>query len=93
MADDLAELEVLNDDVLNSCLQERFKKDKIYTYVGDIIIAVNPFQMLGLYTDEMSYRYTNVFNKTEQPPHLFAIADKAFQSLMRNSQAQVYARY
>ena len=59
------------------------------TYVGNILIAVNPFQWLGLYTDEMSAQYTNVHNKSEHPPHLFVIADSAYHSMMRNKKPQV----
>lgn len=87
--DDLAELEVLTDDILCECLMERYQHDKIYTYVGNILIAVNPFQWLGLYTDEMSAQYTNVHNKAEHPPHLFVIADSAYHSMMRNKKPQV----
>jgi hypothetical protein len=50
---------------------------RLQTYVGNILIALNPFQWLGLYTNEMSAKYTNVHNKSAHPPHLFAIADSA----------------
>lgn len=50
---------------------------------------MNPFQWLDLYTDAVSSKYTNIHNKTDQPPHLFAIADTAFHSMVRNNKAQV----
>lgn len=87
--DDLAELETLTDDILCDCLNERYQQDKIYTYVGDILIAVNPFQRFGLYTNEVSAQYCNVHNKSELPPHLFAIADSAYHSMSRNKKSQV----
>lgn len=87
--DDLAELEDLTDDVLQQCLFERYKADKIYTYVGNILIATNPFQWLTLYTSEISNNYTNLHNKTDHPPHLYAIADNAFQSMARSGRPQV----
>jgi hypothetical protein len=87
--DDLAELEDLTDTILCECLDARFKADLIYTYVGNILIAVNPFAWLQLYTDNVSAKYTNIHNKTDQPPHLFAIADSAFHSMVRNKKAQV----
>lgn len=88
-SDDLAEVEVLTDDILAQCLNERYQLDKIYTYVGDILIAVNPFQELGLYTNAVSARYCNILSKQDQPPHLFAIADAAFHNMVRNNKSQV----
>jgi len=35
-------------------LQCRFQQNQIYTYIGDILLAVNPFIDLGLYTDMVS---------------------------------------
>jgi myosin heavy subunit len=35
-------------------LQCRFQQNQIYTYIGDILVAVNPFIDLGLYTDAVS---------------------------------------
>lgn len=35
-------------------LQRRFEQNQIYTYIGDILVAVNPFIDLGLYTDVVS---------------------------------------
>lgn len=32
----------------------RFQQNQIYTYIGDILVAVNPFIDLGLYTDMVS---------------------------------------
>eukprot|EP00038_Savillea_parva_P002259 m.112345 g.112345 ORF g.112345 m.112345 type:complete len:1310 (-) comp10779_c2_seq1:47-3976(-) len=87
--DDLAELEELTDDILCECLNTRYQQDKIYTYVGDILIAVNPFQMLGLYTNEQSALYCNVQSKSDHPPHLFAIADSAYHNMKRNGKSQV----
>ena len=35
-------------------LLNRFIHDQIYTYIGDILLAVNPFTHLGIYTSEVS---------------------------------------
>lgn len=37
-------------------LSNRFNNGQIYTYVGDILIAVNPFTELSIYTDEVRSR-------------------------------------
>lgn len=87
--DDLAELEELDDQILCQCLNERYQLDQIYTYVGDILIAVNPFRQLGLYTNAVSAQYCNIHAKSDHPPHLFAIADSAYHAMKRANKAQV----
>ncbi|CAI9595062.1 unnamed protein product, partial [Staurois parvus] len=42
--DDLAALEVLDENSVTDQLQNRYNRDQIYTYVGDILVAVNPFR-------------------------------------------------
>uniref|UniRef100_A0A672JZ14 non-specific serine/threonine protein kinase n=1 Tax=Sinocyclocheilus grahami TaxID=75366 RepID=A0A672JZ14_SINGR len=49
-----------------------------YTYVGDILIAVNPFQKAELYTPEI---YVGA-KRTSNPPHIYAVADIAYQSMV-----------
>lgn len=34
-------------------LQSRYGRDQIYTYVGDILIAVNPFHKMEIYTPQV----------------------------------------
>ena len=53
------------------------------------MIAVNPFCELGLYTNEVSAQYCNVHNKSELPPHLFAIGDAAYGAMRRTGKSQV----
>lgn len=46
--DNLAELENLNEETLLEELKIRFKRDQIYTYVGEILVTVNPFKWVGV---------------------------------------------
>ncbi|XP_038654074.1 myosin-IIIa isoform X4 [Scyliorhinus canicula] len=79
--DDLATLEVLDENTVNEQLQKRYNEDQIYTYVGDILIAVNPFQKLDIYSSEHSKQYIGA-KRTANPPHIFAVADIAYQSMV-----------
>ncbi|CAL9698193.1 unnamed protein product [Knipowitschia caucasica] len=79
--EDLAALEVLDENTVTDHLQNRFERDLIYTYVGDILIAVNPFHPMDIYTAENSKMYIGVKRK-ENPPHIFAVADMAYQSMV-----------
>eukprot|EP00043_Microstomoeca_roanoka_P014807 m.147383 g.147383 ORF g.147383 m.147383 type:complete len:969 (-) comp16110_c2_seq2:273-3179(-) len=85
----LALLENLNESSLLQELRVRFNQDVIYTYVGEILVSVNPFKTIpGLYSDDQARTYTLVGDKAGVPPHLFAIADVAFQSMMQDSKDQ-----
>uniref|UniRef100_A0A673YQA3 non-specific serine/threonine protein kinase n=1 Tax=Salmo trutta TaxID=8032 RepID=A0A673YQA3_SALTR len=74
--DDLVTLEVLDEQ-----LQRRYAKDQIYTYVGDILIAVNPFHKMELYSPQYTKMYIGA-KRTANPPHIFAVADIAYQSMV-----------
>ncbi|KYO17870.1 hypothetical protein Y1Q_0011527 [Alligator mississippiensis] len=50
--DDLVNLEVLDEDTIIHQLQKRYADLQIYTYVGDILIALNPFQNLSIYSPQ-----------------------------------------
>ncbi len=61
-------------------MRERFKKKQIYTNVGTIIISINPYCNLGLYTPEVihDYQYRGV---KEMPPHVFNTAHDSYKGI------------
>jgi myosin-3 len=81
--DDLASLENFDEDSIVTQLFNRFMQGQIYTYIGDILLAVNPFTNLGIYNEEWSKKYQNSL-KNENPPHIFATADFTYQAMMHN---------
>ncbi|KXJ78953.1 hypothetical protein RP20_CCG002831 [Aedes albopictus] len=75
--DDNCELMFLNEATLLDNIKNRYYKDKIYTYVANILIAVNPYKEIrDLYSKNTIKRY-NGRSLGELPPHVYAIADKA----------------
>ncbi|KAK5878186.1 hypothetical protein CesoFtcFv8_025618 [Champsocephalus esox] len=79
--DDLATLEVLDENTVTEQLQSRYGRDQMYTYVGDILIAVNPFHKMEIYTPQFTKVYIGA-KRTANPPHIFAVADVAYQSMV-----------
>ncbi|XP_017794743.1 PREDICTED: myosin-IIIb-like isoform X2 [Habropoda laboriosa] len=85
--DDLAALDMLSEDAIVDQLQHRYEQAQIYTYIGDILVAVNPFTNLGLYTGIEQKRYKGQA-RSDNPPHIFAVADAAYQALLHQRQNQ-----
>ena len=80
--DDLCNLPALTVDGILANLRSRFHKQKIYTYAGSILIAINPFKFLPIYNPKYVKMYENhQLGKLE--PHIFAIADVAYYAMLR----------
>ncbi|NXB64136.1 MYO1A protein, partial [Struthidea cinerea] len=77
---DLVLLDPLTEESLLQTLQERFRRHDIYTYIGNVVISVNPYQPLPIYTPEKVEEYHNC-SFFAVKPHIYAIADDAYRSL------------
>ncbi|XP_059727717.1 unconventional myosin-Ia isoform X2 [Haemorhous mexicanus] len=77
---DLVLLDPLTEESLVQTLRERFRRSDIYTYIGNVVISVNPYQSLPIYTPEKVEEYRNC-SFFAVKPHIYAIADDAYRSL------------
>ena len=57
------------------------------TYSGLFCIAINPYKRLPVYQMSVVMKYRGK-RRTEMPPHLYAIADNAFQNMMQDRENQ-----
>jgi len=72
----------LNEATLLHNLRKRFMKDEIYTYTANILLALNPYHSLDIYTPSIIKSYQGA-SLGVMPPHVYAIADKSYRD-MRN---------
>ncbi|XP_010616129.1 unconventional myosin-VI isoform X2 [Fukomys damarensis] len=89
--EDNCSLMYLNEATLLHNIKVRYSKDRIYTYVANILIAVNPyFDIPKIYSSDTIKSYQGKSLGT-MPPHVFAIADKAFRDMkvLRMSQSVI----
>lgn len=79
--DDLALMGQLSEGSLLEKLRQRYGRDRIYTSIGGIVIAVNPYREVdGLYGESVMRDAT--------APHPYALADAAATGLCRDRQSQ-----
>uniref|UniRef100_A0A8C9ZNP2 Unconventional myosin-VI n=1 Tax=Sander lucioperca TaxID=283035 RepID=A0A8C9ZNP2_SANLU len=79
--DDNCSLMYLNEATLLNNVRVRYNKDHIYTYVANILIAVNPYYDIPkLYGPDAIKSYQGKSLGT-LPPHVYAIADKAYRDM------------
>uniref|UniRef100_A0AC11BY26 Myosin ID n=1 Tax=Ovis aries TaxID=9940 RepID=A0AC11BY26_SHEEP len=65
-------------------LRLRFEKGRIYTFIGEVVVSVNPYKSLNIYGRDTIEQYKGR-ELYERPPHLFAIADAAYKAMKRRS--------
>ena len=84
---DLCLLEELSEETMLSSLNARFSVKSIYTYAGTILIAINPYYFYPIYNPKYTALYQGK-SLEELPPHIFAIADRSYNSMLGDRQNQ-----
>uniref|UniRef100_A0A8C4HGS0 Myosin-Ib n=1 Tax=Dicentrarchus labrax TaxID=13489 RepID=A0A8C4HGS0_DICLA len=77
---DMVLLEPLSEESFIENLRNRFDHNEIYTYIGSVVISMNPYRSLPIYTPDKVEEYRNR-NFYELSPHIYALADEAYRSL------------
>lgn len=86
--DDLVMLSEISEVKITECLNTRYSQDLIYTNIGPVLIAINPFKMIpALYTDAKIREYKGK-KAYELPPHVFALADETYTSMLNFQENQ-----
>ncbi|KAI8097112.1 P-loop containing nucleoside triphosphate hydrolase protein [Halteromyces radiatus] len=77
---DMTLLSKITNEAINDNLMKRWQNAEIYTYIGHVLISVNPFRDLGIYAEDILTSYQGK-NLLEMPPHVFAIAEAAYHHM------------
>ncbi|RKF73816.1 Myosin-1 [Golovinomyces cichoracearum] len=77
---DLTLISKVTNEAINDNLKKRFEHGEIYTYIGHVLVSVNPFRDLGNYTEEVLESYKGK-NRLEIAPHVFAVAESSYYNM------------
>ncbi|XP_031270660.1 myosin-9 isoform X2 [Pistacia vera] len=83
----MTKLSYLHEPGVLQNLKIRYELNEIYTYTGNILIAINPFQRLPhIYDAHMMQQYKGApFG--ELSPHVFAVADVAYRAMVNEGKS------
>ncbi|KAJ1958122.1 Myosin type-2 heavy chain 1 [Linderina pennispora] len=89
---DLTALSYLHEPAVLYNLMWRYQQRQIYTYSGVVLVAMNPFESVPMYTGEIMQKYARG-ESGHDSPHLFAIAEDAYQGMVKEQRNQTIIVY
>ncbi|KAK5900218.1 hypothetical protein CgunFtcFv8_025193 [Champsocephalus gunnari] len=85
---DLTALSYLHEPAVLHNLRVRFlEPNHIYTYCGIVLVAINPYDQLHIYGEEVIRAYSGQ-NMGDMDPHIFAVAEEAYKQMGRDERNQ-----
>ncbi|XP_040013446.1 unconventional myosin-Vb isoform X5 [Xiphias gladius] len=85
---DLTALSYLHEPAVLHNLKVRFlESNNIYTYCGIVLVAINPYEQLQIYGEEVINAYSGQ-NMGDMDPHIFAVAEEAYKQMARDERNQ-----
>ncbi|KAJ2708251.1 Myosin type-2 heavy chain 1 [Coemansia sp. IMI 203386] len=92
---DLTTLSYLHEPAVLYNLKRRYEQQQIYTYSGVVLVAMNPFHTVSMYTPEYMARYARARQGVghSAEPHLFAIAENAYRGMVNDQRNQTIIVY
>lgn len=87
--DNLVNLENYSEGIILHHVRKRFAADDIYTFVGSILVAVNPYKPLNIYDASLvDSIYTLTKTNGVIPPHVFSIGAAAVFNMRHDGKDQ-----
>ena len=77
----------INEQAICDNLKKRFMEDWIFTYIGPVLISVNPFKAMSYFTEKEVEMYQGAATY-ENPPHVYALADNMYRNMTIDNENQ-----
>ncbi|XP_062888168.1 unconventional myosin-If-like [Mobula hypostoma] len=85
--DDMVLLSKITEDAIVENLKKRYMDDYIFTYIGTVLISVNPFKQMPYFTDREVEIYQGAA-QYENPPHIYALTDNMYRNMLIDAENQ-----
>ncbi|XP_078279689.1 unconventional myosin-If-like [Rhinoraja longicauda] len=85
--DDMVLLSKITEDAIVENLKKRYLDDYIFTYIGTVLISVNPFKQMPYFTDREVEIYQGAA-QYENPPHIYALTDSMYRNMLIDAENQ-----
>jgi len=79
--DNVCNLEEVSKGALLHTIRVRYKQGEIYTRVARIVVAVNPFKALNIYSSKYVDKYIKARDSMDLPPHVYGVGLDAVSGL------------
>ncbi|KAJ3019365.1 UNVERIFIED_CONTAM: Myosin type-2 heavy chain 1 [Siphonaria sp. JEL0065] len=86
--EDLSLLSHLHEPAVFYGIKNRFSETQIYTYSGMVLISMNPFRNVDLYSVDVMRRYAGSKRKDAEP-HIYGIAEECYQAMLQGKNQSV----
>jgi len=84
---DFVLLNSIDEDSFMKNLEVRYDENSIYTFIGNVVVSINPYKQLPIYTNEIIETYRSRFIY-ELPPHIYAVASDAHRDMSSRKRDQ-----
>ncbi|NP_001086041.1 myosin IF L homeolog [Xenopus laevis] len=85
--DDMVLLSKITEDAIVENLKKRYSDDYIFTYIGSVLISVNPFKQMPYFTEREIELYQGAA-QYENPPHIYALTDNMYRNMLIDGENQ-----
>ncbi|KAM4677868.1 unconventional myosin-Ie [Discoglossus pictus] len=85
--DDMVLLSKITEDSIVENLKKRYMDDFIFTYIGPVLISVNPFKQMPYFGEKEIEMYQGAA-QYENPPHIYALADNMYRNMIIDRENQ-----